>query len=213
MIGPVAVHDGQPLGAVIFRACLGDICDAAVEERAFAAQPRIDQVGAFVGSPAPVGRRDDPAFGNQTVLQGHVVKVAAHRQPVIAAGADVSVNQHFSAAIGPGGPAGRIDVRECRLGQRIGSGRLEQAVVAQIGRDDAGEFDPERGSAFCIGRSADIAVGRKGRDGNAEIVEIALEGNRTGQAALFLDCLDRLTFGQGFTKILILCSQRSGHQR
>ena len=214
MIGPVAVHDGQPLGAVILRAGLRDIGDPAVEERAFAGQPRIDDIGAFVRGAAPVRRRHDPAFADQFLLQRHVVEVAADRQPVVAARADIAVNEHFGAAVRPSRPVGCSDLAKAGLRQCVGAGRLEQAVVAQVGRDNPGKFLAQRGSARGIGRRGDIAVGGEAGDGDPEIVEIAVETHGPRKAFAFVDRLDLAPFGHGLPQILVLGRERRGdHER
>ena len=214
MIGPVAVHDGQPLGAVILGTGLGDIGDTAVEERAFAGQPGIDQIRAFVRGAPPVCGLHHPALAHQFLLQRHVIQVATHRQAIVAPAADVTVHQHLRPAVRPGRPVGCGYFREAGLWQRIGPGRLEQPVIAQVGGDDPRQFLTQRRGTRCIGRRGDIAIGRKARDGNAEIVEIALETDRTGQALTFVDCLDLASFRKRLTQILLVLGVEGGyHQR
>ena len=212
VVGPVAVHDGETLGAIILRACFCDIGNAAVEERALPGQARIDEVGAFVRCTAPVCRRDHPAFSDQPVLQGHVVKIAAHGQAIVAARTDIAMDQHFRAAGRPGRPVRRGDVRKGWRRKRVRTSRLEQSVVAQVGGDDPCKLHTERRRTACIGRCRDIPVGGESGNGDTEIIEITLEADRACKAALFLDCFDRLAFLHRFAEVLVLRRERSSEE-
>ncbi len=162
---------------------------------------------------APVGSRDHPALPHQLALQRHVVKIAAHRQPPIAAPADITMDQHLRAAVGPCRPTRRGDLRELGARQRIGAGRFEQAIVAQVRGDHARQLDPERGSARLVGRRRDVSIGGKGRDCDAEILPGALVGDGEAEPTLrLLDRLDLAALRQRFAKVGLLRRCGSGNE-
>ena len=145
MVGPVRIHDREPLHPVILGTGLGDVGDLRIEERAFAREARIDQVRALVPGPAPVALGDLPTALDQLLAQRDVIKVTAHRQAAVAVGADIAVHQHLRAATRPHPEIGRDDLAEARLRQRIGPGRLEQPVILEVGGDHVGQRPAEPG--------------------------------------------------------------------
>jgi hypothetical protein len=152
----------EPLDPVILGPGLGDVGDAAVEERALAREPRIDEVGALVRGAAPLGGADHPALAHQLLLQLHVVEVAADGQPAVVARAARSRAPSISAERPcQVRPRGRGDLGVGRARQRVRPDRAEQAVVAQVVEHHPPELDARARRCPCelaaVGRSALVA--------------------------------------------------------
>ena len=165
-VGAVLVHDREPFDAARLGAGLGDIDHAAVEIGAFAGQPLIDRIGAFVPGAAPVGRRHDEALACEFGLGGDVVEVAADRQRAVGVGLDIALHQAGGTGGGPFGEGGGGDFAERDRAGAVGAERLEQPGIAEVVADDVGELPPEH-----IGRAGGGLLdrgGRHGRNGDAE---------------------------------------------
>ena len=130
--------------------------------------------------------RDQTLYLHVTLLQRHVVEIAADRQLSVAAPTDIAMHQHFRAAPTPVAPTGIGDLGKAGLRQAIGPDWLEQPVVLQIGGDHIGDLAPQCSGAIRIGRSGHIAVCSKSGDRDAEIGPVAFIGNGKGQPALGL---------------------------
>ena len=75
-------------------------------------------------------------------------------------------------------------MRVARLGQRIGAGRIEQAVVLKVRGDHARQLRAQRSRTASIRGGRDIALGSEGGDGELEIVELALVGDGAAQRSV-----------------------------
>ena len=181
MVRAVRIHHREPLQPVTLRPGLGDVGDAAVEERALARQPRIDHVGALVPGAAPVGRRHHPSRLLQLLPELHVVEIAADGELPVAVRLDVAFHQHVGAAPRPRRVIGRGNLCEARLRQAVGAGRLEQAVVPEVGGDDPRQCPPERRGRSCRRAGRLVLVGGKGGDRDAEVLPLAFAGDRPGE--------------------------------
>jgi hypothetical protein len=143
-LAPSGIHDREPFHPPVLRPGFGDVGDAAVEERAFAGQARVDRVGAFVRGAAPVARSHHEALARQLGLQRHVVQVAADRQLPVAVGADEAVHERHRPGARPMVEGGVGDFGIGDGADAAGAARLEQAAAAQVGDDHLGNLPPER---------------------------------------------------------------------
>jgi len=216
VVGPVAIHDRKPLDPPILRPGFGDIGDAAVEERAFTGEAAEDEVRTLMRRAPPVGRADHPAFTHQLILQGDIVEIAANHQAAIIARADIAVHQHFGIASAPGGEGGRGDLREAGLRQAVGPDRLEQAVIAQVGGDDARDLAAQRAGPGLVGGRCAVAIGGEGGDGDADVGPCAFVGDGAAQRTIAVVTLDRDALHRAIfanRSAEILRSSRDGDKR
>ena len=123
MIGPVLVHDREPLGPMPRRPGFGDVDDPAVEIGALAGEPGVDRVRAFVGGAAPLCRRDDIALPGQFGMGGDVVEIAADGERAVAVGLDEALDERLSAGSRPSVEIGRGHLGDDHAGKiRIETG-------------------------------------------------------------------------------------------
>ena len=181
VVRPVRIHDRQLLAAMILRPGLGDVGDLAVEKRTFARKPRVDHVRAFVRRTPPFLGLHHIALPRQLAAQRDIVEIAAHRQPPIRRRFDEALHQHLGRARAPVRKCGRRHFAESNRGQRIGADWLEQAVVLEIAIDHPRQIPPQRFGVSAVRRSRQHLVGRKRRDGDAQVLPLALVGHRAGQ--------------------------------
>ena len=212
MVRPVRIHDRQPLHPAILRPGFGDIGDPAVEERVLAREARIDEVSALVRGAAPVGGGHLPGRAGQLLLQRDVIEIAADQQLVALARADKALNQHFRAAARPGLIGRRAHFLIGRAWQGFGADRLEQAIVLEVGGDDLREAGAKRGGRAGAGRGRHVGIGGKGRDGDAQILPVAVIGDFAGQP-FFGRGIGRYRDGRlrGRGRLLRHCGRRQQH--
>ena len=149
----------------------------------------------------PVRRRDDPAGLAQLLLQRDIIEIAADSQVAVRIGADIALHQHFRAAQRPHRIIGRLHLSIGRLRQAKRAGRLEQAVVPQIIRNDLRQAAPQRGGGTGIGLGRHVPVRGERSDGDAEILPFAVIGDgapggkRRVHATMHLETIDGLLSG------------------
>ena len=154
MVGTVRIHDREPLYAFALRTRLGDVSDAAIEERQFACQFRIDGIGTFMRRPPPIAWGDVETKPRGFVTEADVVEIAAHSEVAVAANTNKALNELFD------GP--RLPFSKCRSGdftdgngaQAVWSLCFKNARCAQVGGDNLGNLAAKRGAVacWCVGR-------------------------------------------------------------
>ena len=122
------------------------------------------------GAP-PVARLHDPARAGKLILQSHIIKIAADRQPTVRTRLDVTMHEHLRPATGPCWPCRCGDLGKTGLRQAVGPRRLEQAIVLEIGEYDAANLLAQCSRAAGVGRRRHIAIRSKPGDGNAEVLQ------------------------------------------
>ncbi len=142
MVLPVLVHDGEAAGAPVARAGFADIDHAGVEVPLLAQQALIDHVRDEVRDPPPVrvGRREGGAL--QLLLGQHVPQPELDAQAV-ALGFDAAGDQRLRTDHAPVLEARRLGRALGGLDEGLAVHRAEQAGIAQVRLDDAGDVAPD----------------------------------------------------------------------
>ncbi len=143
VIGPVPVHDRDPLDRLGPRTGRGDIGDTAVEMAGMSRHSLDEGAGAAVGGALPVAGRDgEPRAGHLAALL-EVVEVADDVDPTVIACLDVAGDEGARADVGPVG----IE-RSPRFGRRVvpqivGAHRVDRTARPKVGDDLPGDLDPD----------------------------------------------------------------------
>ena len=144
----------------------------------------------------PVRRRNRPARTGKLLFQRDIEQIAAHRE-LAAAHAHRALHQHFRAAALPHGEDRRLHFAIERLRQSVGTAGLEQAIVAQIARDDPRQAAPELGGGTRSRAGCGIGVSGEIGDGDAKVLPIGVVGDVNRR----LGWLHRCSFWHGHLSV------------
>ena len=133
MVRTVGVHDCETLHPFALGTTLGNIGDAAVEKRRFAGQFRIDCVGTFMRSAAPVPRRHIEAKPGDFIAVADIVEITADGQIAVAAYADKALDQLLDIAATPVIELWGCNLGKCDLAHTARAAGFEHARCTKVG--------------------------------------------------------------------------------
>ena len=133
MVRTVGVHNCETLHPFALGTTLGDVGDAAVEKRRFAGQFRIDRVGTFMRSTAPVPRRHIEAKPGDFVAVADIIKITANGQITVAAYADKALDQLLNVAAFPVIELWSCNFGKCDVAHTARAAGFEHARCTKVG--------------------------------------------------------------------------------
>ena len=169
-IGPVLIHDGQTLDALVLAALLVDKHDAGIEEALFTGQARIDRIGDHMGDTTPI------VGVGEILLAGQLLARKSVPQPEFGFQPARRITRHP-----PGYQSLRIDdLPRVEFGRHIGAGifldergfvdRQENAgpleiigdhcrdLRAEIGADEIADRNRQRLEIALVERDGDFGL-------------------------------------------------------
>ena len=139
MIGPVLIHDGEPLDAALGRAAFGDINHPRVEIAFLTGNPFVDRIGDDVRDTPPVSGFGLGPKTDQLLAREHIPQAKIH--PKLAIGPDFRTANHKRLGIDltPGRKLREQAKRLPCLDKGALIDRTKQAGAFEIGGDDTGD--------------------------------------------------------------------------